>query len=232
MVHRREIDGREIVLGNHGALFGNAMTWYDHETGSVWSQPLGEAILGPLTGARLELLPSTLTTWADWKAAHPDTHALDAPGGISGFDLDTMAVVVELGDASVAHPVPDVRTAGVANTTVGDVPVAVHVAADRDDWSVLSRTLDDRTVELEVVEPGTAGPTDDQAGTSGRTVLGEVGGPGRWDAASGLAIDGSGQNLDLLPGFTSFPRDYLTFFPSGAFWQPDGMVPVAEILGR
>ena len=29
MVHRREIDGRDILFGNHGALLGSAMTWWD-----------------------------------------------------------------------------------------------------------------------------------------------------------------------------------------------------------
>lgn len=51
MVHRRSINDQVIVFGNQGALWGNAMTMFDHETGSVWSQPLGEAILGPARGA-------------------------------------------------------------------------------------------------------------------------------------------------------------------------------------
>lgn len=90
MVHRRAVDGEVLVFGNQGHLWRNAMTWYDHDTGSVWSQPLGEAIMGPLTGERLELLPSTLTTWASWRSDHPDSLALDAPGAASGFDLETM----------------------------------------------------------------------------------------------------------------------------------------------
>jgi len=218
MVHRREIDGQPIVLGNHGALWGNAMTWFDHETGSIWSQPLGEAIMGPLTGTRLELLPSTLTTWGDWIEQHPESLALAAPGGFSGFDLETMAVVVELGDDSVAHPVPDVRIAGVANSTVDGVPVAVHLPPNRDNWLVLSRQLDDRVVELQVE----AEPTS--------TVLVEVGGSGRWDGATGVGIDGTDQSLDRLPGFTSFPADYVTFFPDGSFWTPGGLRTVAEVL--
>ena len=43
MVHRRDLNGEVLVFGNQGALWGNAMTWWDHETGTVWSQPLGEA---------------------------------------------------------------------------------------------------------------------------------------------------------------------------------------------
>ena len=224
MVHRREVDGQAIVLGNHGALWGNAMTWFDHETGSIWSQPLGEAIAGPLKGTRLELLPSTLTEWGDWRAAHPDSFALDAPSTFSGFDLDDMAVVVEIGEDSMAFPVSLIRRVGVVNEVIrpaegGDdlpvaVPVAVAVAEEGDNWAVFARTLDDRVVEL-TVEVG---------------VLIEVGGDGRWDPVTGLGLDGTDQNLSLLPGFTSFPRDYTTFFPDGAVWQPSGTVTVEELL--
>ncbi len=67
------------MLGNQGALLGNAMTWWDHDTGSVWSQPLGEAVMGPRTGDRLELMAAQLTSWGTWKEDHPSTVALDAP---------------------------------------------------------------------------------------------------------------------------------------------------------
>ncbi len=235
MVHRREIDGQPIVLGNHGALWGNAMTWFDHETGSVWSQPLGEAILGPLTGERLELLPSTLTEWGDWKQAHPDSLALDAPSTRNGFALENMAIVVELGDSSVAFPSPDVRETGVANSEVDGVPVAVVIATEGDNWAVFSRQLDDRVVELTVELPvEVTGDLEAESvsgeSTDGGPVLVEVGGDGRWDPVLGLGLDGESQNLDLLPGFTSFPSDYVTFFPNGAFWQPDGLVPASDNL--
>ena len=84
MVHRRELDGEEVIFGNQGALWGNAMTWWDHDTGSIWSQPLGEAILGPRKGERFELLPSTLTTWEAWQSAHPETLAWVTIWSMSG----------------------------------------------------------------------------------------------------------------------------------------------------
>jgi hypothetical protein len=226
MVHRREIDGQELVLGNHGALWGNAMTWFDHGTGSVWSQPLGQAILGPLKGERLELLPSTLTTWGDWLELHPDSLALSALSSRSGFDLDMMAVVVEFGPESAAFPVPDVRLAGVANATIGSVPVAVTVDAEGqgDNWTVLSRTLDDEVVDLVfdqadgvLREADTDGDADGGADTDGRS----------WNPSTGLGLNGTDQNLDQLPGFTSFPADYVTFFPDGALWTDDGLKPVS-----
>ena len=216
MVHRREIDGREIVLGNHGALWGNAMTWFDHETGSVWSQPIGQAILGPLEGTTLELLPSTLTRWSDWKETHPDTFALDAATSLSSgrFSLEMMAVVVELNEQSIAYPIPDVRDVGVVNSELDGVPFAVTSSASNDNWAVFSRTLDDRVVEL-ALEDG---------------VLVEVGGDSRWDANTGVGIDGTTEQLDHLPGFTSFPADYTTFYPNGSFWQVSGLRTVQDVL--
>ena len=213
MVHRRQIDDRELVLGNHGALWGNAMTWWDTETGSVWSQPVGEAILGPLTGERLELLPSALSTWADWKDSHPDTLALDVESGTDGFDLESMAIVVELGPESVAFPIPELRQVEVVNHVVNDVPVAVVLEPDSDNWVVFSRQLDEEVIELELVDG----------------VLGEVGGDRTFDRVRGLAIGETDQNLDPLPGFTSFPSDYTTFFPEGAFWTNDGVQTVEEL---
>ena len=127
MVHRREIDGRDILFGNHRALLGSAMTWWDHETGSIWSQPLGEAVAGPHKGKKLALLPSQLTSWGTWRVQHPTTLALDAPGHPSSFELDTMNIVMEIGDEGAAYAVDTVRKLGVVNDVVAGVPVAVVV---------------------------------------------------------------------------------------------------------
>lgn len=207
MVHRRELDGTELVFGNQGALWGNAMTWWDHDTGSVWSQPLGEAIMGPRTGARLELLSSTLTRWGAWRTAHPDTLALDAPAGGSGFDLKRMMVVVELGGDVAAYPFPDLWDHGPVNDVVAGVQLAVVTdPADPQRWAVFSRRLDDRLVTLEVVDGRLR---DVETGTE-------------WDPVRGRAVAGplEGDALDLLPGFTVFPSDYTTFWPDGRVWAP------------
>jgi len=213
MVHRREANGTEIVFGNQGALWGNAMTWWDTATGSIWSQPRGEAILGDRKGERLELLPSSLSTWADWQEAHPDTLALAVSSGADGFDVEVMAIVVELGPESAAFPVSELRETAVANGVVNDIPVAVVIEEGTDRWKVFSRQLDDTVVELEVVDGE----------------LHEVGGDRRFNLALGLALDGGDQSLDQLPGFTSFPRDYMTFFPEGEFWTQDGIITVESL---
>jgi len=144
MVHRRSIEDREVAFGNQGALFGNAMTWFDYDTGSVWSQPLGEAILGPAKGAKLELLPSTLTRWGEWLRLFPDSLALDAPGQNAGYDLDELSIVVAFANDSAAYPYRNISA--VINDTVGGVPIAVVVEPDsRDSWSVWSRNIERRS---------------------------------------------------------------------------------------
>lgn len=75
MVHRRELNGETLVFGVHGALWGNAMTWWDHDTGSIWSQPLGEAIAGPRKGQTVDMITSEFTTWRAWRDEHPDSLA-------------------------------------------------------------------------------------------------------------------------------------------------------------
>lgn len=205
MVHRREIDGEEIVFGNQGALWGNAMTWWDHDTGSVWSQPIGEAILGPRTGERIELLPSTLTRWSAWREAHPATLALDARAGFDSFALEQMALVVDFGTDVAAYPVVRLHDVGVVNDVVAGVEVAVLVdPADDQRWNVLSRRLDDRVVELTLVDGELV---DAASGTSFDPLRG---------IGSGGDLDGA--VLDILPAFTSFPDDVLTFWPEARFW--------------
>lgn len=202
MVHRREINGEELVLGNQGALFLNALTWWDHDTGSVWSQPTGEAILGPRVGDRLDLLPSTLTEWASWRRVHRGTLALDADAGLGGFSLDGMVIVVELAGEAVGYPIRDLRKTGVVNDEVGGAPIAVVLdPEDEQSWAVFSRQLSNRVVDL-TLENGT---------------LAERGGTGRWDPARGLVAQDPAdpEILALLPGFTSFPGQFLDHFPHG-----------------
>lgn len=207
MVHRRELDGREVVFGNQGALFGNAMTWWDHDTGTVWSQPLGEAIVGPRAGATIELLPSQLTSWVAWRDAHPDTLALDAPAGRAGIVLAEEVIVVEFAGDAAAYPITALRESGLANDIVGGAPIAVVVdPSDPQRWAVFSRTLDDRTVELEI-------RFDRLVDRETQTV---------WDPVRGIGLDGplAGEILDLLPGVPAFERDVPTFWPTARFWPP------------
>lgn len=133
LVHERRVDGAAAVFGNQGALYRGAMTWYDHATGSVWSQPLGAAIAGPEAGRRLALLPAQVTTWGEWRAAYPHTLLL-SDGGIPAppyrgrrpGDGHIVGVVVGDGAASWSYRAVAESADGGVVGRVGNIAVALR----------------------------------------------------------------------------------------------------------
>ena len=80
-VYDRELDGKLLTFGNTSALYQSDLVMYDHQTGSYWFQAAGEAVVGELTGSRLNLLPSFTMAWGEWKRLYPQTQLLT---GIQG----------------------------------------------------------------------------------------------------------------------------------------------------
>ncbi len=198
MVHRREVNGQAIVFGNQGDLWRNAMTLFDHETGSIWTQPTAEAILGERTGESLELLPSTLSTWADWKAQHPDTIALDVMTVSSGVRLGQLVVAASVNGEAVAVPFRDLRDAGAYSTVIAGEPVLFVADQDVDQWAVYSRVIDGDERALELRDGVVFDPASGY----------------RWSPALGSSIDGQAP-LDRIPSFSSFAKDFENHFPDG-----------------
>ena len=72
---------KEVVtsFGVSGLLWKDNLVMYDAESDSLWSQVAATAIRGPLTGTELELVPSMLASWDEWRTEHPDTEVLLPP---------------------------------------------------------------------------------------------------------------------------------------------------------
>jgi hypothetical protein len=81
MAFRAEVDGSPRRFGVSGLLYNSDVLLYDRESESLWSQIARTAISGPARGSRLEMLPVSHTTWADWRARHPDTLVLSEETG-------------------------------------------------------------------------------------------------------------------------------------------------------
>lgn len=73
-MYDRTIDGEVKEFGALGIETGTLML-YDAETKSKWSQLMGHAVSGPLSGKQLDKIDVTMTSWKKWKALHPDTTA-------------------------------------------------------------------------------------------------------------------------------------------------------------
>ncbi len=84
-----EIGGSPKTFGVSGLLYNSDVLLYDRQTASLWSQLLGKAVTGPLTGTKLELIPLRHTTWRGWKREHPDTQVLSIRTGYRRNYRDT-----------------------------------------------------------------------------------------------------------------------------------------------
>jgi hypothetical protein len=71
-VYDRRVDGRVLDFGVSGKLADDALVLYDRETDTEWQQTTGEAIDGELAGTTLRVVPAGLSTWGDFRAAHPE----------------------------------------------------------------------------------------------------------------------------------------------------------------
>ncbi len=207
MLHDRRIDGEIQVFDNAGALFMNAMTWYDHETESVWSQPWGRAIQGKLKGVELFLLPSQVTTWANWKAEYPETLAMTNDVSrvrfTQGFD-EGFVIGLSLAETAKAYYFTDVAAVTVINDTMGEFPVMVW--AQGTNFHAYLRQVAGQTLTFRAEGDGLV---DVETGST-------------WNVMRGLATAGplAGQSLQSVPSFTSFDWAFADFYPGAAIYQP------------
>jgi len=92
------------MFGNCSQLYKLNMTWWNHETESIWTQLLGGALIGPLAGIRLEQLPAFTGPWESWREEHPDTLVLRVEDESYAAEQpkDEFVVDVAVGEAGAA----------------------------------------------------------------------------------------------------------------------------------
>ena len=80
-VFERILNGTEVEFGTSGKLYNSNLLMYDRWTDSYWSQGLGLAVTGELTGMQLKTIPFDVITWGDWKKLYPNTLVLTTETG-------------------------------------------------------------------------------------------------------------------------------------------------------
>lgn len=222
VVYDRELDGEVLLFGNTSSLYESDLVMYDHETGSYWFQVLGEAIVGPLSGKRLTMLPSVTAPWGQWKELHPETSILSRDLGLlpfgSSYDRNRFLGyddAVNRGD--FAFPVSEDKLD--SRLRPGDRVFAVQVGEVHKAYPITERpdaVVNDVVGGKEIVVVSReAGPTaaSFERTLEGRTLsFGLEGGQmvdaetgSRWDDA-GRAVAGplTGTQLERVPSRTSF----------------------------
>ena len=185
----------------------NAMTWYDHRTESIWSQPWGRAIEGPYKGVELFPLPFQLTSWRAWRGENPDTlvmtNNLSFAGRSQTFDEDFVVGLLLAGDSS-AYYYRDIVQEGVINDALGDTPIFVWAADEK--FHAYIRQVKGQTLTF-YVEDGSL--RDRETGST-------------WNVARGLATEGplQGEGLQPVPAVSAFDWAWRDFYPETELYVP------------
>lgn len=83
-MYSRKLNGKVLEFGHEGVLYRNSFVMYDRKSDSLWVHTTGECVKGEMKGSQLKFIPSTITSWEQWKTKHPKTLVL--PGkGVGGF---------------------------------------------------------------------------------------------------------------------------------------------------
>jgi hypothetical protein len=212
VVVERTVAGEPTVFGVSGALWRNDLVMYDEATESLWSQILATAIRGDRTGDQLQLVPSSLTTWGEWREQHPGTAILLPPprsNTVRGPDqpYDYFSPKYSYGDEDqlVGFDSTDgglqrrTLVVGVAtDDAVRAYPFPVVAAAD-----VVNDEVGDRPVVVTVAPDGTLAAYDRRVGGERLSFAGAdertlTAGGSRWERTTGRALDGphEGDRLD------------------------------------
>ena len=83
LVFERTIDGALYDFGVSGNLRFSDMVMYDRQTETWWQQATGAGIVGELTGAKLEFVPSQIVGLDQFAETYPDGQVLSRDTGFS-----------------------------------------------------------------------------------------------------------------------------------------------------
>ncbi len=215
IVYERRLNGKTLEFGHAGILYRNSFVMYDRETDSLWVHVTGRAEVGPREGWQLTFMPSTVTTWAEWKRLHPRTKVLasrrrggfmgtytgvDDPGGIG------LAVIV-WGNAKL-YPFDRLAEVSVVNDTVYGSPVVVAYSQSAGTARAWGREVGGRTLTFQ------RGP-DPEGGAPFLLEDLETGSEWSWLTGEALSGELAGSRLEHASHHPILSRRFSGFYPEG-----------------
>jgi len=236
-VYDRKIGDDVLTFGVSGKLHANSLIMYDHQTDSLWSHLVGQAVVGPKKGASIKPLESVFTTWDRWRERHPRTKVLStgrplfvalrdeyesyyqsAQTGIVPTRRNDQRIYpkefvlgVAFDGRAYAYPFSALSQAGVVNDELEGIPVVVVFDKASATGVMFRRDLDGRM--LSFTKPRVGGDAvlvvDNETGSV-------------WDGLTGKALKGElkGQQLRGIPVTPSFWFGWVDHYPDTKLYQP------------
>jgi hypothetical protein len=229
-VFNRTVRGQTVEFGTSGKLYNSNLVMYDRTSNSLWSQALGQAIVGKHAGFKLDRIPFDVAFWKEWKQLYPATKVLSRDTGSTrpyGADpygnyytsnelyfpvtnkddrLGLKEIVVGLENAGQfkAYKLQQIEDDKVINDRIGGKSIALfslHPFMVR----VFSNALDGQNVEFQF-DKNSSKITDKQTGSE-------------WNF-DGTAISGpmKGKQLSRLPFDEGFWFEWVAFHPETALY--------------
>jgi hypothetical protein len=239
IVFESTLDGVVYEFGVSGVLRNSDLVMYDRTTETWWQQFTGEAIVGELTGSLLNIVPSSLVSWGDYKDTYPAGQVMSTDTGFGrnyglnpyvGYDSDNSpflfrgdpdprlgavdrVVALDINDDPIAYTYESLEDERIIHDTVGGEAVVIFFqfgTASALDGSSISGSRD--VGATGVFRPSANG----QAltfGIAGDNIVDEQTGS-TWNIL-GLATDGqlAGTQLELLPHANHFWFAWAAFKP-------------------
>ncbi len=219
--------GERLRFGTSGLLYRSNKLMFDRATLSLWSNLTGEAVVGERAarGARLTMLPMTLTRWDAWLSRHPDTTVMrpepetarrtgyryvegaadQARAGVEfpvrrqsdALERKARIYAMRIHGEAKAYPLEKLRAERLVHDTLGGVPIVLVL----DDASGAVRAYERGALTFEIPAPGTLRHIQATDGTTW------------WLAEQGLAPEAGGDPLPRVPGHVAFWFGWYAFYP-------------------
>ena len=240
IVYDRRVRGVVPYFGVSGLLRNSDMVMYDNVTESFWQQFTGEAIVGDMVGEKLELIPTQIISFKQFKDAYPNGKILSKDTGYNrnygknpyvGYDdidqrpflfkgdvddrlpPNEKVIAIKEGNINKAYPYSITMEEHVINDIIDGKPVVIF----HGEGAVSA--LDEGTIadSKEVGSTGVFSPVvDDRTLTfkyeNGFFIDNETG--SKWDI-TGKAVDGKyrGKNLERIKHGDYFAFAWFAFRP-------------------
>lgn len=161
-------DGSIVEFGTSGKLYNSNLVMYDRKSNSLWSQALGEGIVGDYSGVKLERIPFDIAFWKEWKKLYHESKVLTRDTGtvrpygadpygdyytndlilfpVTNDDkrLGLKEIIIGLEDKSQykAYKLQDIETDKVINDVIGDDKKIALVSLEPFMVRVFDRVID------------------------------------------------------------------------------------------
>lgn len=246
-----EFEGRTVETNftASGYLFRTDMVMWDPETNQLWNQITGQSIAWldsnePASvgheDLELDLIPTTITTWDNWRQKHPDTLLLQPVFSPGSYREDAYAVTSSENcqhgfsgktDCDVEGIHPKVQVVGHDDGTGGVAFPVLEVALNG--GAVPYETQEGRTFVGAADAEGDARIYDagDRTFTSDGSGLWTDQDGGLWDLRRGERVDAPGR-LEQVDTSYMFWFAWHDHFPETEAWLPEGGVAPPPPDGR